>query len=202
MQDNDQSFFSVPMEFEVLLDLIDENALWLDDDKLEQAMPDAFRLMTQVADLESRCLPLLKGLEENAKALADYLTLQSQKIDLVLHHHLSQDHRNHQKAGGVSFGGSGVSIRLVTPLEQGQGVAMRVFIPEQQVAIYAHGEVQQLHQGEHGTVADISFTSIREVDQDRLVRASLHVQQKLLRERAQRHRQTGPNSESLSTDNS
>ncbi|GAA4890447.1 hypothetical protein [Ferrimonas pelagia] len=191
--ESDDAFFSVASPFQVLLDPIESELLWLDDDALPQQMPPAFRLMAQVSELEQHCLPLLKGLEQHAGALADYLRLQSQKIDLVLQQQLAQDPNARWQAQGVRFGGSGVTVRLSEPLLAGQAVALRLFLPQDQVAAYAHGEVISCIDQELGLLAEIRFCAILDRDQEQLVRASLQVQQRQLRQRAeqQRNQQTG-----------
>ncbi|MBY5922224.1 PilZ domain-containing protein [Ferrimonas balearica] len=188
MSETDPGYFSVESDFEALLDPIEEAQLWLSEEALNQAMPKAFALMAQVTDLESHCLPLLKGLEKHAKALAEYLNLQSQKIDLVLQQQLSQDPNARYRAEGRRFGGSGVSLTVSEPVAVGQPLALRLFLPRAQVAVYAHGEVTQVTEREQGVDLEVAFTAIRESDQDRLVRASLQIQQRLLRERAERRR--------------
>ncbi|SHI14306.1 hypothetical protein [Ferrimonas marina] len=185
MAQSDDAFFSVASQFEVLLDPIEPDRLWLEPEALRASMPSAFQLMSQVSDLEQHCLPLLKGLEQHAQGLAEYLTLQSQKIDLVLQHQLAQDPNARWRAQGLRFGGSGVSVVVPEPLPQGTALAMRLFLPKEQVAAYAHGEVQQCSPNELGMVAEIHFSAILEADQERLVRASLLVQQRHLRQRAQ-----------------
>ncbi|MBY5993863.1 PilZ domain-containing protein [Ferrimonas balearica] len=191
MSDADPGYFSVPSQFDALLDPISEAQLWLPEPELEAAMPKAFRLMAQVTDLEGRCLPLLKGMEQHAKALAEYLSLQSQKIDLVLQQQLAQDPNAGYRAEGLQFGGSGIRVRLAEPLPQGQALALRVFLADQHVAVFAHGEVSDCQPQGPGFELTITFTAIRESDQDRLVRASLMVQQRQLRERAERRRGAG-----------
>ncbi|MBY6018471.1 hypothetical protein KUW04_11855 [Halomonas denitrificans] len=188
MSETDPGLFSVESDFEALLDPIDEAQLWLSESALTDAMPKAFALMAQVTDLESHCLPLLKGLEKHAKALAEYLSLQSQKIDLVLQQQLAQDPNAHYRARGLRFGGSGVTLQVDRPLAVGQALALRLFLPHAQVAVFAHGEVSQVSANDQGQQLEVAFTAIRESDQDRLVRASLQIQQRLLRERAERRR--------------
>ncbi|WP_298439314.1 hypothetical protein [uncultured Ferrimonas sp.] len=188
MSASDESFFSVASSFDVLLDKISPEQLWLEPPQLLEAMPTAFRLMAQVTDLEHECLPLLQNMEQHAKGLAQYLKLQSSKIDLVLQQQLAQDPNAEIKAGGLRFGGSGLSVVLPNPLSPGQALAMRIFIAAEQVAVYAHGEVVECNHDELGMVAQIRFCSISEVAQEQLVRASLQVQQKQLRDRAKLRR--------------
>ncbi|MBY6188416.1 PilZ domain-containing protein [Marinobacter hydrocarbonoclasticus] len=188
MSETDPGYFSVESPFEALLDPIEHDQLWLSEDALTAAMPKAFALMAQVTDLEGHCLPLLKGLEKHAKALAEYLSIQSQKIDLVLQQQLAQDPNAHYRGRGHQFGGSGVSVILDQPVDVGQALSLRLFLPHAQVAVFAHGEVSQVTELAEGMQVAIAFTAIRESDQDRLVRASLQIQQKLLRERAERRR--------------
>ncbi|WP_028117354.1 PilZ domain-containing protein [Ferrimonas senticii] len=185
MSDRDDSFFSVAGTFELLADPISPDQLWLDSEALAQAMPTAFRLMSQVTELEQQCLPLLQGLEQHSKALAQYLKLQADKIDLVLQHHLAQDPNAAIVGQGRRFGGSAIEVNVAAPLAVGSALSLRLFLREENIAIFAHGEVTGCDAADHGFNATIRFTSISEQAQEQLVRASLQVQQRQLRQRAQ-----------------
>lgn len=186
MSVSEQNFFSVASSFKVLVNKIAPEQLWLEPELLIAQMPTAFKLMAQVADLEQDCFPLLQKMENSVAGLTDYLKLQSRKIDLVLQQHLAQDQNADMRGIGEHFGGSGVTIAVPEQLEIGQAVALRVFIHQEFVALYAHGEVKSVEASEQGFSTNISFTSITEHSQEQLVRASLQVQQKQLRELAQK----------------
>ncbi|QIZ75980.1 hypothetical protein [Ferrimonas lipolytica] len=188
MSASDESFFSVASSFTVLIDQINPDQLWLDEQQLITQMPTAFRLMSQVTDLERECLPLLQNMEKHAKGLAQYLKLQATKIDLVLQQQLAQDPSADFRCQGQRFGGSGVSVLAPTTLVQGSAVSMRIFIDDDNLAVFAHGEVMNCSDSDAGVVADIQFSSIVEAAQEQLVRASLQVQQRQLRARADKQR--------------
>ena len=66
-----------------------------------------------------------------------------------------------------------------------QIVRLKIFLREEAAAIYCYGQVKQLDGSEHGTHVLLDYVRIREDDRELLVRASLHVQSKQLKLRAQ-----------------
>ncbi len=66
-----------------------------------------------------------------------------------------------------------------------QIVRLKIFLREEASAIYCYGQVKQLEPSEHGTHVMLDYVRIREDDRELLVRASLHIQSKQLKLRAQ-----------------
>lgn len=194
MPQSDETFFSVSSQFTVLLDPIPEQQLWLDPEQLLAHMPQAFQLFSQANELEQQSLPLLQELEVQVKGLAQYLQLQSQKVDLVLQQQLLNDAQAQYQGQGTAFGGSNIELTLNQPLTRQQPLAIRLFFPNTPLCIYAHGEVTACQQnsvdGTNQYQIQVSFSSILASAQEQLVRTSLHIQQQQLRQRAQRRKST------------
>lgn len=153
--------------------------------ELEDAMPYAFKIASEMSALDAAALRPLRGLSDHASALADYLNHQSKKIDLmmsyILHH---QDEPKHRFIT-VKFGGGGIVVHSPTPLEVGTAAQIKLFLSEEAAAIFCYGEVITCQQNEDDYHIAFIFTRIREQDQELLVRASLHLQTLQLRKRAQ-----------------
>lgn len=160
------------------------------------------QLLSEVKTLEANCLLQLRHLDNDAKAVVDFLKLQSRKVDLVLQHVLEKETQEGEKCIGSQFGGSG--LRLFTPsaLTIGTHYKITLFIHDELVAILCFGKVVatqpitavQSQNNEHNISAesaakpsdaqwqaDVEFSQILEADVEQLVKASLNVQQKQLK---------------------
>jgi hypothetical protein len=168
------------------------------------------QLLSEVKELEANCLLQLRHLDNDAKAVVDFLKLQSRKVDLVLQHVLEKETQEGEKYLGSQFGGSG--LRLLTPkaLEIGAQYKITLFIHDELVAILCFAKViatQPLKPVQaKGNPADITtshsdpdsiepnprpedeqwqtdfeFSQILGSDIEQLVKASLNVQQKQLK---------------------
>ncbi|TKB49018.1 hypothetical protein FCL40_10285 [Ferrimonas sediminicola] len=189
MSETQQSFFSVPCEFTLFADPLPGDKRLVDADTLLAMMPRAFRLMAQVNEVEQRCQPLMASLSQQAAELAEYLSLQNLKLDMVLQMQLEKSTEARYRCQGVRFGGSGALVRCDHPLEPGAILEIKILIPEENVAVFAVAELTGCEREESGYSWTLDFTSIIEGDQERLVHASLQVEQRMLRARAQARRE-------------
>ena len=122
--------------------------------------------------------------------LVEIINQQSRKIDMIMGYVLSvQDHPEH-RFHTLRFGAG--QLTYLHP-RQGHGevphlhqiVRLKIFLREEASAIYCYGQVKQLEPSEHGTHVMLDYVRIREDDRELLVRASLHIQSKQLKLRAQ-----------------
>lgn len=60
------------------------------------------QLLSEVKTLEANCLLQLRHLDNDAKAVVDFLKLQSRKVDLVLQHVLEKKPKRVKNALAVS----------------------------------------------------------------------------------------------------
>lgn len=176
---------------------LNANVVPLDDitalpaqDKLEEAMPYAFRIAGEVSALDASTLRNLRGMGDQATALADFLNHQSKKIDLMMSYILHQQDDPAHRQATVKFGGGGVVIKAAHEFAVGTHAQIKLFLTEEAAAIFCFGEVIACQQVEDDYHISFIFNRIREQDQELLVRASLHLQTLQLRKRAQaRHDQ-------------
>ncbi|MFY8275100.1 PilZ domain-containing protein [Pseudoalteromonas sp. SSDWG2] len=150
---------------------------------LERDIPPLFKLANEVNTLEQSALRPLRLLGETANELAHYLQLQSRKIDLILSHILMQQNTEKPTEKAKSYGGSGFVVVRDTALDQGQFARCKLFLDHEAAAIYCYGEVIEVSQCKDGFEHKLLFCTIREQDQELLVRASLHAQTRQLKKR-------------------
>ena len=157
---------------------------------LEAELPEPFRIASSITSIDMVTSRLLRNQSESMHDLVEIINQQSRKIDMIMGYVLSvQDHPEH-RFHTLRFGAG--PLTYLHP-RQGHGevphlhqiVRLKIFLREEASAIYCYGQVKQLEPSEHGTQVVLDYVRIREDDRELLVRASLHIQSKQLKLRAQ-----------------
>ncbi|UXB12152.1 PilZ domain-containing protein [Aeromonas dhakensis] len=157
---------------------------------LEAELPEPFRIASSITSIDRVTSRLLRNQSESMHDLVEIINQQSRKIDMIMGYVLSvQDHPEH-RFHTLRFGAG--QLTYLHP-RQGHGeaphlhqiVRLKIFLREEASAIYCYGQVKQLEPSEHGTQVVLDYVRIREDDRELLVRASLHIQSKQLKLRAQ-----------------
>ncbi|MEM0515302.1 PilZ domain-containing protein [Pseudoalteromonas sp. YIC-827] len=178
-------FFQVQESIDVVVETISSAQLPSDLESLERDIPPLFRLANEANTLEQSALRPLRLLGETASELAQYLSLQSRKIDLILSHILMQENADHPSERAHSYGGSGFTLWRESAFEYGQRLRCKLFLEHEAAAIYCYAEVIDASASDQGFMHQVLFTLIREQDRELLVRASLHAQTRQLKKRHQ-----------------
>lgn len=159
-----------------------------DEKALSEHMPYAFRIASDIANIEAKSLRSLRNLSDHAAELAEFLNHQSHKIDLIMSYVLKQEDDPEYQFQGVAFGGSGVTIQSPNEFTIGATCELKLFLDTEASAIFCYGEVIKCEQKETAAdnndneyITSFIYTAIREQDQELLVRASLHLQSQQLR---------------------
>ena len=157
---------------------------------LDAELPEPFRIASAITSIDLVSSRLLRSQNESMHDLVEIINQQSRKIDMIMGYVLAaQDHPEH-RFHTLRFGAG--QLTYLHP-HQGHGeapalhqiVRLKIFLREEASAVYCYGEVKQREPGEHGTHVVLDYVRIREDDRELLVRASLHVQSKQLKLRAQ-----------------
>lgn len=157
---------------------------------LEAELPEPFRIASSITSIDLVSSRLLRNQNESMHDLVEIINQQSRKIDMIMGYVLAaQDHPEH-RFHTLRFGAG--QLTYLHP-RQGHGevprlhqiVRLKIFLREEASAVYCYAEVKQLEPGEHGIHVLLDYVRIREDDRELLVRASLHVQSKQLKQRAQ-----------------
>lgn len=110
------AYFTVPHQFNVYLETWPESNAIPTEEDLRSMQSVGLKLLSEVKELEANCLLQLRQLDNEAKAVVDFLKLQSRKVDLVLQHVLEKEVQSGERYQGTQFGGSGISIVSPAPL--------------------------------------------------------------------------------------
>jgi len=191
-------YFSVPHPFTAYLSLWDENQPLPSEMALRSMQSLGIQLLSEVKALEASCLLQLRHLDNEAKVVVDFLKLQSRKVDLVLQHVLEKEVQEGDKYQGCQFGGSGIRLLSTAALPLGRHVKVTLFIHDELVAILCFAKVTacmlsqevqsdaqqvRLDNASLQYLVDLEFSQILDADVEQLVKASLNVQQKQLKQR-------------------
>ncbi|MDL5383454.1 PilZ domain-containing protein [Aeromonas hydrophila] len=157
---------------------------------LEAELPEPFRIASAITSIDMVTSRLIRNQNDSMHDLVEIINQQSRKIDMIMGYVLSvQDHPEH-RFHTLRFGAG--QLTYLHP-RQGHGevphlhqiVRLKIFLREEASAIYCYGQVKQLEPSEHGTHVMLDYVRIRDDDRELLVRASLHIQSKQLKLRAQ-----------------
>ena len=177
-------FFAIEHKFTVNIMPIDNTKGLLFDDFIN-SIPMPFKLATDMSTIDQSALRSLQNLGNSASQLVSFLNQQSQKIDLLIGYVLSQQDEVQHRYDGSMFGGGGIQFSHEKPFEIGQLLELKIFLLENNCAVYCYGEVIEVRSDENNKVTHkVTFHFIREEDREILVRASLHEQSKQLQKLA------------------
>lgn len=183
-------------EFEQYFQIDESNRVNLfavDDDKvpttlaqLEADIPPLFKLANEVSELEQSSLRPLRNLGDLAQELVVFLQAQSRKIDLIMSHILASEQPEDNSIYCDSYGGGGIKFTSEHLYTLGQKFRTKLFLQHEASAVYCYSEVVAIEKqdNEHYQYT-LLFVSIRDSDQELVVRASLHAQTRQLKKRQQ-----------------
>ncbi len=184
-----QQFFTIEHQFTINVKKLNKTQQSFDFSQFIEQMPAPFKMIGEIATIDQAALKPLQALTGVAAQLVEYLKHQSQKIDLLMNYILQQQDEIESRYQGESFGGAGISFICEKPWQTNQMVELKLFLPEENTAIYCFAEVIAItpkHQQFHHKLL---FHFIRDQDRELLVRASLHKQTKQLQQLAQQRQQ-------------
>ncbi|GLX77494.1 hypothetical protein tinsulaeT_08340 [Thalassotalea insulae] len=181
-------FFTIEHSFSINVKTLDNKQVSDFSQFLEQ-MPTPFKMVGEMSTIDQAALKPLQALTGVAGQLVDYLKHQAQKIDLLMNYILQQQNEDNARFQGVSFGGAGIAFISDKPWQLNQLVELKLFLPEENAAIYCFAEVIDISPQEQQFHHKLLFHFIRDEDRELLVRASLHKQTKQLQQLAQQRQQ-------------
>lgn len=172
-------FFSIEHEFSINIIPI-EATKEVSFEQFLANMPMPFKMASDMSTIDQAALRPLQGLSSVASQLVDFLNHQSAKIDLLIGYILRQQDDEEKRYQGVKFGGGGLSFTAKKSFELAQLLEMKIFLINENCAVYCYGEVIEIEQVKEDYLHKVMFHFIRDDDRETLVRTSLHEQSKHL----------------------
>ncbi|MGY3864345.1 PilZ domain-containing protein [Aeromonas bivalvium] len=157
---------------------------------LEAELPEPFRIASAISTADMAATRLIRNQSDAVQDLVEIINQQSRKIDMIMSYVLAAQDHPEQRFHTLTFGAG--QLTYLHPTQghgqaptQGQLVRLKIFLRDEAAAVYCYARVRELTAGEHGLHVGLDYVRIREEDRELLVRASLHVQSRQLKARAQ-----------------
>jgi hypothetical protein len=176
-----ESFFLINHPTKVNISVVDAEQATQSMEEFESNMPYAFKISSELSEIESQSLKPLRSMGEKLEGLVNYLQLQARKIDLMMSYILIQQDDQNKRAEAVKFGGGGIVVSQTSAMEIGTLAEVKIFLEKEAAAIYCLAEVIEVEIADDLYHVSYVYTHIRDQDQELLVRASLHLQTSQLR---------------------
>lgn len=176
-----ESFFLIKHPTKVNVSVVDGKQAMQTMQEFESNMPYAFKIASELSEIESQALKPLRSMGEKLDELVNYLQLQARKIDLMMSYILIQQDDENSRAEAVKFGGGGIIVGHSSAIDIGTTAEVKIFLEQEAAAIYCLAEVINVEAVDDLYHVSYVYTHIREQDQELLVRASLHLQTHQLR---------------------
>lgn len=176
-----ESFFLIKHPTKVNVNTVDGKQATQSMQEFESNMPYAFKIASELSEIESQALKPLRSMGDKLEELVNYLQLQARKIDLMMSYILIQQDDEKSRAEAVKFGGGGVIVSHSSAIDIGTSAEVKIFLEQEAAAIYCLAEVINVEAVDDLYHVSYVYTHIREQDQELLVRASLHLQTHQLR---------------------
>ncbi|MBW8190331.1 PilZ domain-containing protein [Neiella marina] len=178
-------YFSVNYQASINVKLLPIGQAAPDDIEFQHEIPQPFLISAEVSHIDSASLRSLRKIADASDELADYLANQSRKIDVILSYVLQLQDNPDERHLSESISAGGLTFMTDDAIELEQVARVKVFLPEQAVAIYAYAKVVKIETADDRRLVTLEYCKLRDDDQEHLIRATLHIQTKQLQQRRQ-----------------
>ncbi len=156
-------------------------------ERLSDDLPNAFSIKARFEALSQRMIPVLKQIEASAPAVARYLCLFDQKLELLAESLMKNELGNTLDADPVEvdISAGGIAFGTDVPLEPGTLLELRLLLLPSLVGIQAYGRVVYCKPdgGAASHRVGVRYECILEEDRDLIARHVLHRDAERLRQR-------------------
>lgn len=180
-----QEYFTVQHGLSVNIEPLESEFILPDLEQFVTEIPAPFLVASEFSSLDTVTEKAIGELRSSDLShVVQLLETQNSKLNLLLTYMLSQQNDPVFSHTTTSFGASQFTYFSKNALPLGRQVRTKIFLEFPAAAIYCYGEVVECEENEQSHKITISFSLLREEDQDLLIKAALHQQQKLLRQRS------------------
>jgi hypothetical protein len=181
----DQEYFTVHHALTVNVEPMAEEFQLPLETQFEAEIPAPFVVANEFSQLdqlhESARHDLKNG---DFRHVVQLLDAQNSKLNLLLTYMLSQQDDLAFRHQTQTFGASQFSYIASSPLAKQTIVRAKLFLEYPAAAIYCYGSITASEALEDEYLISVKYVLIRDIDQDLIIKAALHQQQKLLRQRS------------------
>lgn len=181
----EQEYFTVHHNLTINVEALGTDFALPDEETFTSEIPAPFIVSSEFSRLDTLSDNARLELQnKELKHVIHLLDTQNAKLNLLLSFMLSQQDDVATRFQTTQFGASQLSYRTDTALETNQLVRVKLFLDHPAAAIYCYAEVVECVASESGFLITLKYKMLRDSDQDLLIKAALHQQQKLLRQRS------------------
>lgn len=180
-----QEYFSVHHKLTVNVELLDAGFTLPSESVFATEIPAPFIVASEFSQLDSLTEGAMSELKnsdfKNLMLLIDH---QNGKLNLLLTFMLAQQDDETLRKYTLTFGASQFTYFTDTPVAAGTPARVKLFLDHPPAAIYCYTKATECKEHQLGYEVTMSYSRLRDVDQDLLIKAALYQQQKLLRQRS------------------
>lgn len=182
---NQDEYFSVHAHVRMNAEVLSDSETVPSPAEFERNIPLSFRIASQCGNVDLAVEKDIQVLHhEDGHALLNYLRAQNEKINLLLSFMLSQQDDPRFRYQTETFGASGLTFISQMEFKKDAVVRLKLFLDSPPTAVYCYGRVYGCKEKNGKFAVGIKYIRLKEEDKDVLIRATLHQQKKLLRQRA------------------
>lgn len=181
----DQEYFTVHHPISINVEPMDMEFSLPSEEQFEAEIPAPFLVANEFSQLDHLNEAAKTELRSSDfKQVVQLLDAQNSKLNLLLTYMLSQQDSPEFHHQTLAFGASQIQYISQTSLADGAIVRMKLFLDSPAAAIYCYGKIDSCNAEDDHFIISAKYIQIRDIDQDLIIRAALHQQQKLLRQRS------------------
>ncbi|CAH0540654.1 PilZ domain-containing protein [Vibrio marisflavi] len=179
-----QEYFSVHHSMVVNVEPLTDDYVLPTINEFEAEIPHSFIIASEFSQLDQlNDKAMLELKHSDLRYVMQLLDHQNSKLNLILTYMLSEQDDKQHRFHTLSFGASQFSYQSNSALPIDSHSRAKLFLEHPAAAIYCYTKVVECVEHENGYAVTMEYILLREQDQDLLIKAALHQQQKLLRER-------------------
>ncbi|MEI8633891.1 PilZ domain-containing protein [Vibrio sp. PP-XX7] len=181
----EQDFFTVLHSLAVNIEPLSADFSFPDEASFEAEIPISFVVASEFSQLDQLGDLARQELKNNDfRSLIQLFDSQNRKLNLLLNFMLSQQDDPLLRHQTKSFGASQFIYVDSSPLTIDTPLRVKLFLDHPPAAIYCYAHVESCQPQEDHYLISVRYDLLRDFDQDLLIKAALHQQQKILRQRS------------------
>ena len=178
-------YFTVNYPLTINIELLDTTFSLPSYDIFEAEIPLPFIVSSEFSHIDALALVNHSDLNKNEfKYIVQLLQAQNNKLNLLLSFMLSQQDDEKLRHKTIDFGASSFSYLSKQPLDINTNARIKLFIEDPASAIYCYASVTNCVQIDDAYQVSMTYSLLRDHDQDILIKTALNQQKKLLRRRS------------------
>ncbi len=182
---SDQEYFTVHHSLTINVEPLTNDFEFPSYESFVSEIPAPFIVASEFSQLDQLSDAAKLELKNNDfKHVVQLLDTQNSKLNLLLTFMLSQQDDPQYRQVTKSFGASQLSYYATQAIPTATKLRIKLFLEHPAAAIYCYATVDSIEEQNGDNIVTVKYDLLRDTDQDLLIKAALHQQQKILRQRS------------------